>query len=786
MAGGRPATGSVRTKKGRVLASLPPAGGRVRDEVPFGTHESGAKQWLEAAMAARAAGLPVPDPRAFGALRGLKSATPDRSGAAPASVTHNGAASGTHGVATAVPLHEGPSPVAHLVHAYVAGRGHDVNALFRLFVTHYYRDLEAADAAREVAVEDLWEDHILPFLREQARAHHGSEVFCVEDLTLVTAGQLRSRLVGKGAVLVETDRAASPALEGSVTVKESVALTGASKATIGRRLREGRFPGAERVDGVWRIPLEDLRQQGLLDGKPLRRGRPRQGAGLGVGSVGNVMWVLGKVVEFAKNNGVAIVGDPTAGMTSKRTRNRTPRVDRAVVSLATTRSLAARLHVVHQAVLWMMRLFGMRISEVYGIKVADVLDDGGRYGVVRLRAQGGRKFLVRRGDDIVSVDEKEQLKNGESYRAIIITGAVLTLVRGLIQVFHTAEDGTVDASARLVPGLQQEGKSGQSGFRMALSAALKAEHVAGHGEVEDKVVPHDLRKGLTTDLEWSEGLHQLALKRMFGHAPGNDVHGLAYTLDKPNHAASRDVADRVDEMVETELNGLTMVATAKEPSWGKDHPIRARLDHVRGALAELGWLALHLPAESELSELVLDTDQVASLLGQPVSTVRTWLAAGVIPAEAHPGPNGRDQWYARMSDVEDFQSMEATKLHLNDVAALVGSTYHQVYVAMNRMGLDLARDPRTGEYLVNDEARAALVEHFETERSMQDRTVTINDAARRLRVSPSVVVAWLSTGQLEADADASGDRGTRRITRTSVERLVLHRNGATMHPRPRS
>lgn len=780
MAGGRPATGSVRIKNGRVYASLPPVGGQVRDEVPFGADESGAEKWVEAAMAARAAGVSVPDPRAYGSLRGLKSATPGHADHDGRPASPAGTALGVNTVTTAkVPAQQGPSPVAHLAQAFVPGRGHDIAALFPLFVTHYYRNLDAADAAREVAVEDLWAAHILPFLQEQARTAHGSDVFCVEELTLVLSGQLRSRLLGKDAANLEPDHSVKPELAGSVSVEEAVSLTGASKATINRRRRDGRFAGAERVDGMWMIPLEDLRECGLLEGKALRRGRPRQGAGLGTGSVGNIMWVLQKVVEFARNNGVVIVGNPTAGMTSKRSRNRTPRVDRPVVSLGTTRTLAAHMHVVHQAVLWMMRLLGMRISEVYGIKVSDVLDDGGRYAVMRLRAQGGRRFLVRRGDDIVAVDEKEQLKNGESYRCIIVTGTVLGVVRGLIHAFHTAGDGTVDRDARLVPGIQSEGKSGQHSFRMALSASLRAERVNDPGKLEDRVVPHDLRKALTTDLEWSDGLSQLALKRMFGHAPGNDVHGLAYTLDKPNHAASRAVADRIHEMVKTELNGLTVVATPREPSWGKAHPIRKRLDHVRGALAELGWLALHQPAEGKLSEPVLDTDQVATLLGQPVSTVRTWLATGAIPAETYPGPNGRDQWFARMSDVEQFQSTEASKLHLSDVAAEVGATYHQVYVTMSRLGIDLPRDQRTGDYLVTEEARTALVAEFDNVRAITTRTESVNEAASRLQVSPPVVLAWLNTGRLEADTDAFSKHGTRRVTRTSVDQLLLARSEAT-------
>src|SRR5581483_8985717 len=113
-----------------------------------------------------------------------------------------------------------------------------------------------------------------------------------------------------------------------------------------------RFVGAQRTDGNWMIPLAELQRHGFLDGenKP-KRGRPRKAGGLGDGTTGNVIWILAQVGEFARNLGLAVVGNPTANMTGKKKRNK-PRAERETVSLAATRAIAKHLHVVHQAVLW--------------------------------------------------------------------------------------------------------------------------------------------------------------------------------------------------------------------------------------------------------------------------------------------------------------------------------------------------------------------------------------------------------------------------------------------------
>lgn len=48
-----------------------------------------------------------------------------------------------------------------------------------------------------------------------------------------------------------------------LTVGEIAKRTGKSKRTVQRHLEAGNFPGAEMVDGIWRIPLEEVLAAGL-------------------------------------------------------------------------------------------------------------------------------------------------------------------------------------------------------------------------------------------------------------------------------------------------------------------------------------------------------------------------------------------------------------------------------------------------------------------------------------------------------------------------------------------
>jgi hypothetical protein len=411
MAGGRPRTGSLQRKpNGLLYASVAPRSGQPRKLIAFGRDEAAAQAWLAAAVAADAAGAELPDPADY---RQAPTIGTQPMAAAPAVQQATLA-----GSPASQPGQPGDRlPVLGLAGAHLPGRGHDIALVFESWRTHWFHTLKKAGPHREAAVVTAWNDKLLPYLLTHGELVGDSGVFCVEELHLTLSGELRQHLEAGSATPVAAPT--GPTLLGDGTVREVCERFGLPKSTVMNGLRRDRFPNASNDSGCWRIPFEDLRQAGLVGTERPARGRPSaSGTGLGSGSVKNVMWILQKVAEHAAAHGIALQGNPTLNLASK-SKATSSRASAQLVTLAQTRMLAGHLHVVHQLVLFLLRLVGVRISEVYGIHVRDLLMDQGEYGVLFIRGQGGRKFLVRRGDTVVEVDHVEELKNNESLRALV-------------------------------------------------------------------------------------------------------------------------------------------------------------------------------------------------------------------------------------------------------------------------------------------------------------------------------------------------------------------------------
>ena len=201
-----------------------------------------------------------------------------------------------------------------------------------------------------------------------------------------------------------------------------------------------------------------------------------------------------------------------------------------VVSVADAAAIAGQLHVIHQLVLWLLRLCGLRISECYGLTVADFFVDEDGTGFVTAGPLGGKSFRVRTDTGEVEVTQhKEVGKTDSAYRLIVLPDPLTTLILKIIEAFHTSSDGTIDPTARLVPDIRNSGV-GQSAFRSALKLAAAA--VDGPTDDESyRVIPHDMRKGFATDLAWADEVSGLAARRAMGHRIGTDVFDLVYTLD---------------------------------------------------------------------------------------------------------------------------------------------------------------------------------------------------------------------------------------------------------------
>lgn len=158
------------------------------------------------------------------------------------------------------------------------------------------------------------------------------------------------------------------------------------------------------------------------------------------GTAGNITGVLRLMLESARLRGL-IDRNPTEGLPASakphQGKRKPIREKAGDVPLTDVRDVARRLHVIHQVVLWMLRLLGLRVSEAFGPHVGDLIDEGD-FGLLAIDRQGGRSFLVRdESGQVVRRDEKERLKTPTSVRVVVVPAALLRLFRILIDAYHT-------------------------------------------------------------------------------------------------------------------------------------------------------------------------------------------------------------------------------------------------------------------------------------------------------------------------------------------------------------
>ncbi len=188
--------------------------------------------------------------------------------------------------------------------------------------------------------------------------------------------------------------------------------------------------GVERQDGVLRDmelhhfgPFADLFELDLAAGRQLVKDWIRTLSGrrpfppdspcvpadppYAKGTVTNWLWVLDQVIDHARSCGVE-VPDYTAGGTLAALKPiGRPKRKAPLIGIDDAVRIAAGLHVIHQLVLWLMRLGGLRISEAYGLDVEDCVLDSDGHGYLLVTDLGGRSFRQRTEDGGVEVTHKK-------------------------------------------------------------------------------------------------------------------------------------------------------------------------------------------------------------------------------------------------------------------------------------------------------------------------------------------------------------------------------------------
>jgi hypothetical protein len=475
-------------------------------------------------------------------------------------------------------------------------------------------------------------------------------------------------------------------------------------------------------------------------------------------NVSGMLWILTEVLLHAqilgadvpmRTSGAGSAPAATVGITAMKPKGRAKRTA-SLVTFEAAAAAAANMHVIHQAVLWLMRVAGLRISEAYGIRLCSFIDDG-EWGFLLIKAQGGRTFLMRgENEEVQEADHKESTKSEAGYRLIALPHLLTALLRIIIEAFHTDPvTGEIDLDARLIPTIRSAG-GGAAGFRAALREAI----VSGE-DPEAFVIPHDLRKGFSTDLAWNPQLDHLLRRRAMGHRSGSDIFSSVYTLDDRLRDAMKPAALAINAEITASI-GTLIVPTSKRPAYGATVSEEAVL-YADAVLEGAGWLINSgggewIGAEEAAAILSMSTTATRRLLGSQISAIK--------------GDNG--VWLVRVDDVTDWRERHDGTSRVEDLAEATGRTYHQVYAAIGRLDLDLSTDPHSRELLLQPTDVQALVAEFDRLDRLDERAVPVALAAKELRTSHSTINYWLRSGRLEADPESDA-YGRTFVTRRSIQ-----------------
>ena len=397
---------------------------------------------------------------------------------------------------TAHSMPDSPAPSA------ARGFRADVASVARLWVAAAYDDLRRAGPDRARQVRRILDGYVLRWFGPQTNTVGDISYFMVHDWLLTLVGRRGSHPDESGPATTVLTRVGEYR---ELSLREAGAAAKVSVATLRRRWRDGELVGAYRDShGHVRVPEAAA--------VAVRKRRGERPAGLSQSVVADALWVLRRVLAFARANGIVPPGfDPTEGLEAPRpdpavARARRPASQPRPLTFPECARIAAHLHPIHQLVLWLQRVMGLRISEAFGVLVDDVIDLGDS-GLLLVRGQGGRLFRVRDDDGrVVTVSHKESTKTEASSRVLVVPPVMMELLRVALEAFHTdPESGDAEETARLVPGLRGGDESGQLSFRQAFENAATAEGL-GRADLGFPVSPHLLRKSVATDLAWQPGI----------------------------------------------------------------------------------------------------------------------------------------------------------------------------------------------------------------------------------------------------------------------------------------
>ncbi len=443
---------------------------------------------------------------------------------------------------------------------------------------------------------------------------------------------------------------------------------------------------------------------------------------------------------------------------------------RTLLTLSDCRRIARHLHPVHQLVLWLVRILGLRLGEAFGVLLSDVELIGDR-GTIHISKQGGQIYQVRNADGTEArVTSKLQLKTRDSERTLVLPHHLASFFRNYLEVFHPFHAMPGHEHDRLVRGLRHNDTGGVQAFQSAFRRAAEAERISiGRSDagIEKSIrpTPKDGRAGAFTDLQIQDA-DPVWSRRAAGHRAGADVHAVHYLRDDPRNAPMQAIAKAWETGIDSEIPGSLCVPTSKSCTTRMQPALWAERVHIDSTLVAMRWL---VPAGEGDGETI-STAEAAQILQVEPKRVRKLIDTNELEAKRSAGK--RAEHRVDLASVLELRQMQLSHSTLSRAAKAIGISRKRAWVLVGRLQLKVVqRAPGATVYLPPVSVKV-LKEHVAHERAIKLRSVTFAEAAEKLDLGSLLVEDLVSQGLLEVDPEI-GPQNARMITRKSLERCHM-------------
>jgi integrase len=607
--------------------------------------------------------------------------------------------------------------------------------------------------------------HLIPFFAP--RVDHIGEITYedCEDFVDFMAG-VRPKSTPKQTVVAEARE---------LTLAEAAAWCNKSKSAVRKAWLTGKFLNghldtSRDVNGVVRIPIGDLIHAGYVPDEnavEVPVGHSKKQVNAMLSQLRQIfMFAMGKrLLEKDPSTGIE-AKDPAPGalLLGPNAKSTEPV---HMFDLAASKSIANGLHIHHQMAFWIMRCVGTRISETFGITLGDIYHFEGQM-TIRIWRQGGKTFKVldehgRRK----MVNSKNAVKSKSSKRVLPIARPVAQLIDLYIETFH---EGETDMSTPLV---RTNGGAGQSAYRDALEKATVAAHL-GVEDVGFRATPHTYRKFFATDLD---DISPRARSVYMGHKIQNLDGGAAitestYTLQRKGVQHLLVVAETMTSLIEASIISLVESGPAGRLlpiSLCPDPDERARALEVLDAGGFIGIIEV-------AGEEVIEVAHAAELLGLSRSAVAQLARDGVLVRHRDAGAGRSALFGVTMTSAQEHMALAQQSWSRKKICLEFNLAYHQVDYLIKTLGVDAYEAPASRGYRYLDSEVNKIRRYLDEKAEVSKKAASLDEVAKVLSCSPHTARKLLSLGRLERDEAASAIVGLEMVSRTSLERLKVERD----------